>query len=623
MNDTTVKIVSLVVGKEKVTLYHPDGTTTVYDQGDTRVQPILDQALPIIAKRDGSIAEVTIPGMDDDSALYEGVQKKTGRLFRFFKVAVHHVAHIFEEKKPKKALTPEEEQAAHEQACNLVAQLMAQGQTEQEAETNVAASRAAEAQKAADAAAEARAAEHREYTGPLGGGIIPGIPDSELKPASRPGKDETIVAVTQSGRVIPYMEKLRSQFAHVLRYGGEQGLIAFLSRLEAVIDKRGHSVEDVLRFMERGDLPLAEDGMIIAYKLLDTSDRRCRPEHRNSRPGLLFDVHSGKIPQGVGSYVKVDESLVDPNRRNECSNGLHIARRGYLGGFGGDTCVLIKLAPEDVIAVPSYDANKVRVCGYHILFALNSDEFRKVKADEAMTDAEDSQTLLGRAIRGDHTPVIERVEVHGQNGNNVKVVRMLQGLDYQEAIRVALARVTLSSTLVKALAVEQLPNSNERIMSKAAKVAPRALAAKLAETQTSGTETVETVAEAVKPQSNSRAKPGARVIEATRLLGRVLDVHASLTDRQKAATDLKAFKSRAKVGWTVLGCPPDTAVELEKVLKQEPPAPAAAKPTTAKPETSEETILKQVKAGSLSKAEAARKLNTSPRSIDRKLAKLS
>jgi hypothetical protein len=189
-----------------------------------------------------------------------------------------------------------------------------------------------------------------------------------------------------------------------------------VSQVNDHIDKRKHSVEDLLKFMERGDLPIADDGSVIIYKVLKRQGDRT--------DGKYVDCHSGKVAQWTGAYVCMDENLVDPNRRNECSNGLHVARRGYISGFSGfsgDVCVLAKLAPEDVIAVPEYDANKMRVCGYHILMELSDTQYELLRKNRPITEDPEGKKLLANALAGNHIHRTHEVRITGQMGAGVKV----------------------------------------------------------------------------------------------------------------------------------------------------------------------------------------------------------
>ena len=179
--------------------------------------------------------------------------------------------------------------------------------------------------------------------------------DKPTGPAVDPDKETTVAIV--NGVEIPGMEKLEKQIEYAA-FNNAKGLQAFLDRVSKVIEKRGHSVQELLNFIQAADLPIADDGTIIGYKILCFS---------NDSKDVFVDPHTRKVHQRVGSRVSMDEKLVDPSRRTQCSTGLHVARRGYIGGFRYDLITLIKVAPEDVIAVPYKEPDKMRAAAYHIV----------------------------------------------------------------------------------------------------------------------------------------------------------------------------------------------------------------------------------------------------------------
>lgn len=222
-------------------------------------------------------------------------------------------------------------------------------------------------------------------------------------------EDETIVAVhTETGAIIPDAHKLGHQLKAASKLQNYTGFTNFVERLSAIIDQRGHSVEDLMKFIEHGDLPIADDGCIVIYKRLNRVGK-----------GVFTDVHSGKIKQKVGSYVFMKPGLVDPSRRQDCSNGLHVASLSYLRGFSGDTTVVAKVRPEDVFAVPEYNTNKMRVCGYHILAELNTAERDIVNNGGSLSSTPVGKALLNDIIAGRHVPITQLVEVGGHRGTNV------------------------------------------------------------------------------------------------------------------------------------------------------------------------------------------------------------
>ena len=364
----TLRVVSAVADKKQAILYLEDGETLVIKQGDHRLGDLLDIIIPITVR--GEVAVVDL----QDFSIYAAFENKTHGMTKFFRMAKNKVKGWFGgETETHKATVSEDGKAA------IMAAVMGTTMTEQEV------------------------AEHGQ----------------PVDMTDEVGPDEVVVAVVENkdtGKktVIPGVQAIKPLIDHAVRTNSVEAVQAFLSRCAGFIDKRQYSVDDLMRFLEKGDLPLAEDGSIIAYKMLHKSDDK----------RVLVDCHTQKIRQQVGSYVCVNENLVDLDRRNECSNGLHIARRGYLGDFGGDVCVLCKIDPEDVMVVPHNDPNKVRVKGYHILGVMSDGAMKLLKANKPMTGEEDALEMVYRAIKGDHIDRIERVQVNGQYGTNVEVTKL-------------------------------------------------------------------------------------------------------------------------------------------------------------------------------------------------------
>ena len=367
-----LRIVSAVADKKQAVLYLEDGNTIILKQGDHRLGDLLDVVIPITTR--GEIAVVNLT----DFSVYAAFEQKSGGMTKFFKMAKDRVKGWFGgQKDTHKLHMSEEGKAALLKAVD--------GETITEEEV-------LEHGKPIDATDEV-------------------------------GEDEVVVAVvttpateTQPAKkaVIPGVNSIKGHIDHAVKTNSV-GVQAFLARCAQFIDKRQHSVDDLMRFLERGDLPLADDGSIIAYKML---------RRKHGSDSVFVDCHSGKIEQRVGSFVCVNENLVDLNRRNECSNGLHIARRGYLGSFVGDVCVLCKIDPEDVMVVPHNDPNKVRVKGYHILGVMSPEAMAELKKNKPMTGDEDALRMVYNAIKGNHIDRIERVQVNGQMGTNVVTTQL-------------------------------------------------------------------------------------------------------------------------------------------------------------------------------------------------------
>lgn len=133
-----------------------------------------------------------------------------------------------------------------------------------------------------------------------------------------------------------------------------QPLIAFWERLKK--NPSPTSRKDLYDFLVVNSVPLTEDGKFLGYRRV-TND--------------YLDFHSGKIDNSVGSYVSMDRNLVDADRNNTCSSGLHVAAYHYAAEVycaGSGRLIEVLVDPEDVVCVPpDYNQQKMRVCAYEVV----------------------------------------------------------------------------------------------------------------------------------------------------------------------------------------------------------------------------------------------------------------
>lgn len=223
------------------------------------------------------------------------------------------------------------------------------------------------------------------------------------------------VSVEHEGEkvTIPNVEKLEK---HAVRAASENSpsVRNFLRRIAPVVKDRLHSAEDLMAFIERSELPLTNDGLIIGYKKVNQKAN-----------GVFVDVHSGKVEQRVGSHVWMDVDAVDPNRNQSCSHGLHVANLGYLNGFGGSHTLIVLVDPANFIAVPHGETNKARVCGYDVIGVMTARGHQMVSSGSYVQEDQTFKSVIadavaGRAIKpfeavkvGDKC-VLERVQIKGQ-----------------------------------------------------------------------------------------------------------------------------------------------------------------------------------------------------------------
>jgi hypothetical protein len=181
---------------------------------------------------------------------------------------------------------------------------------------------------------------------------------------------------------------------------GAKGFAKFMADFAKI--KHPHSADDLLMFLENGDLPIADDGQIIAYKVLNVSDEK---------NGRFRDCHSNTIEQGVGSFVSVDADMVDMNRGQSCSTGLHICSRRYISGFYGYSRVitLVKVSAKDILTVPHGENTKVRGSGYHIVAVLPKNVGDALANGKTLDQLPEGMKILSAVVAGRHVGVLETV----------------------------------------------------------------------------------------------------------------------------------------------------------------------------------------------------------------------
>lgn len=216
---------------------------------------------------------------------------------------------------------------------------------------------------------------------------------------------------TKHSTIIPDVHLMTNHLKDAVKLQNFTGFTKFSERLSNIINDRGHSIQDLMKFMEKGDLPIADDGCIVVYKRLKSTND----------PSTFVDSHTGKISQKLGSFVFMRHGLVDPNRRRDCSNGLHIGSVGYMKSFYGDVTVICKVRPEDVFAVPEYNVNKMRVCGYHLVHVLDDKLKTIVNSGNSISKDPDGALLLANILAGNHVPILQHVEIGDHNGSEVKI----------------------------------------------------------------------------------------------------------------------------------------------------------------------------------------------------------
>lgn len=202
-------------------------------------------------------------------------------------------------------------------------------------------------------------------------------------------------------------------FRRAIRAGNVMRLIRFIQRLQKNPYEDNHW--RAFDFLESSNLPLSEDGCIIAYKSVRKS---------------FYDWHSNSIRYYPGDEPKLTKSQVDTHTHNLCSAGLHFCSYGYLEnkffGEGPSRVVLLKIAPEDIASIPmpsdiqavdSYRNSKGRAFKVKSICALNLEGHTDFMIlNERLIQAEDDQLEgIVNAYIDESIPAVEELKREASN----------------------------------------------------------------------------------------------------------------------------------------------------------------------------------------------------------------
>lgn len=186
-------------------------------------------------------------------------------------------------------------------------------------------------------------------------------------------------------------------------------LVAFMENLYLNPSKR--SVTELYGFLEKNTLPITPDGHFLAYKKVrfdynDVHSGKClnKPAYLmtdeekvgyTSENGVTIAVEN---QDGVDvTVLSMERNAVDDDQNRTCSEGLHFCSKEYLGHFGGERIIIVKINPRDVVSIPNdYNDSKGRASRYEIV-----DEVDKDKADEAFAKVVQAEAEREASIAAD------------------------------------------------------------------------------------------------------------------------------------------------------------------------------------------------------------------------------
>jgi hypothetical protein len=173
----------------------------------------------------------------------------------------------------------------------------------------------------------------------------------------------------------PLNNAMTDRLIYLIKEGLDPSPIAyFMENLYRNPVKTAH--DELFTWLEEGNMPITEDGCFIAYK-------RVREDY--------MSLHDGSTPNFVGTTVSLSSrDDADSNYRNECSRGLHFCSYSYLQNFSGARTLILKINPEDVVAIPAdYNHAKGRAWKYEVIGEVpNGERFSDSQVKLVVSDDE-------------------------------------------------------------------------------------------------------------------------------------------------------------------------------------------------------------------------------------------
>jgi len=173
------------------------------------------------------------------------------------------------------------------------------------------------------------------------------------------------------------------------------------------------NIEDIYSFLQKGKLPITDNGNFLAYKVVRSDFKDC---------------HTGTIDNSPGSEPSMDRSACDLSRHNTCSSGLHFCSKSYIGSFGTSSSkiVEVEVSPEDVTSIPSdYNDAKGRCCKYKVIREIKEGDLCGHKVVYRTPEPE-VVVEVAKDVVNDYTPSEESKQVIKDGGFVTEVPKAVE-----------------------------------------------------------------------------------------------------------------------------------------------------------------------------------------------------
>ena len=144
---------------------------------------------------------------------------------------------------------------------------------------------------------------------------------------------------------------------------GDDNVNKYVFFLEDALRNDKNSYNEMWDFIKHNAIKIHDNGAIIGYKKVTVG-----------ADGKLYDSYTNTVPNDPGTLVQMPRHLVNDNKSETCSYGLHVGSINYVRNFSGNQIVKVLVAPANVVSVPTdYNGQKMRCSEYFVLETLDYD----------------------------------------------------------------------------------------------------------------------------------------------------------------------------------------------------------------------------------------------------------
>lgn len=184
---------------------------------------------------------------------------------------------------------------------------------------------------------------------------------------------------------------------------GDQNVNKYVFFLEDALRNDKNYYNEMWDFIKHNDIKIHDNGAIIGYKKVTVG-----------ADGKLYDSYTNTVPNDPGTLVQMPRHLVNDNKSETCSYGLHVGSIDYVRNFSGNQIVKVLVAPGCVVSVPTdYNGQKMRCSEYFVLEKL------KYVDNELTTMEKETRCLRVATVNREGLYSVEEVK----EGYSVKEVK--------------------------------------------------------------------------------------------------------------------------------------------------------------------------------------------------------